>query len=58
MMLFSVEILSRPGTEKNPGERCPICRTKLGQDGAITELDIDEIRPQIDEEVIREWLPL
>lgn len=43
LMLFSVKVLSRPGTTDEIGRRCPICETPLNLAFLATELDIDEV---------------
>jgi hypothetical protein len=46
--LFSVEILCRPGTAEEVGNKCPSCHRPLGIVSLATELDMEEIGPEPD----------
>jgi hypothetical protein len=54
MMLFSVEVLSRPNTTEEIGRNCPICETPISVAFWATELDIEEVTPEPDpDEILR-----
>ncbi len=54
IQFFSVEVLCRPGRAEVIGETCPMCETPLSIVATITELDMEEVGPEPDIELIRQ----
>jgi hypothetical protein len=50
VMLFSVNVLSRPNTTDEIARNCPICKTPSSLAFLATELDMEEVTPEPDPE--------
>jgi hypothetical protein len=53
ILLFSVEVLCRPGSEPASGEHCPVCKTPLSPSTLFTELDMEEVTEGPDVQAVR-----